>query len=222
MADMLVSIAGHLSFGLTAVSFYVRDMILLRAIAIVSGIVGIGYNFYLDSGPLWLPIFWISAFICINAFRIAGIIVEHRSVNLSEDELELYETEFQDFSPVEFMKLMRIAEWRSADVGHVFAQQGHEIEGLKLLFNGKVVVERDGEEVGTGQDGSMIGEMSFIQGGAATATVSATNPCRYVYWPKEQLKRLLKRNPNMDIAMKHVFSMELTRKLAGTVSSMKI
>lgn len=83
-----------------------------------------------------------------------------------------------------------------------------------------MVIERAGEEVGRVRDGSMIGEMSFLQGGAATASVTSTRPCRYVVWPKEKLRQLLKRNPSLDIAMKHVFSMDLTRKLAGPVVTM--
>ncbi len=220
MTFTLLDIAGHTSFALTAFSFYVRDMLVLRGVAVASGIVGIAYNYWLPAGPLWLVIFWLTVFIMINAFRIAGIVVEHRSIAFTDEERELLETVFRSFTAVEFMKLMRIGDWRSVEPGHRFAEQGTRIEGLKLLFNGEVAIERDGEEVGRVRDGSMIGEMSFIQGGAATATVSATRPCRYVVWPKEDLKKLLKRNPSMDIAMKHVFSLDLTRKLAGPVATL--
>ena len=220
MTLTLLDMTGHMSFALTALSFCVRDILILRGVAIFSGFVGIAYNYFIPAGPLWLVIFWLSIFIAINSFRIVGIIVEHRSIDFSEEELELHETVFQSFSSVEFMKLMRIGEWRVAETGHCFAQQGNMIEGLKLLFNGEVVIERGGEEVGRVRDGSMIGEMSFIQGGSATATVTSTRPCHYIVWPKDKLRQLLKRNPSMDIAMKHVFSMDLTRKLAGPVVTM--
>ena len=211
----LLDIAGHTSFALTALSFFVRDMIFLRSLAIISCLVGITYNYFIPVGPLWLVIFWLSVFICVNCYRIIGIILERRSIKFNDEELELHETVFQNFTPLEFMKLMRIAEWHSVEIGHQFAEQGSMIEGLKLLFNGEVTIQRNGEELGRGRDGSMIGEMSFIRGGAATATVLATHPCRYVNWPKDELSSLLRRNPSMDIAMKHVFSLDLTRKLAG-------
>ena len=210
-----LDLVGHTSFILTALSFYVRDMIFLRSLAIVSCIVGIIYNFFNFEPPLWLVIFWLSVFICINGYRIIGIILERRSISFNEEEMELHETVFQNFTSLEFMKLMRISEWRSVESGHQFAEQGKVIDGLNLLFNGEVIIKRDDKELGHGRDGSMIGEMSFIQGGAATATVLSTRACRYVHWPKENLKSLLNRNPSMDIAMKHVFSLDLTRKLAG-------
>ena len=58
----------------------------------------------------------------------------------------------------------------------------------------------------------MIGEIFFLQGCAANATVSATETYRYIFWPGEELQKLLHRNPSMDIAMKHVFSIDPMRK----------
>ncbi len=48
------------------------------------------------------------------------------------------------------------------------------------------------------------------------ATVTVTRPTRYLEWPKKALSGLMTRNPTMDVAMNSVFSMDLTRKLAGT------
>ena len=211
----LVDVIGHLAFLLTAISFYLKDILLLRFLAIVSSIVGIGYNYFLDEGPLWLPIFWLGVFTAINVWRIVGILMERSAIHFSDDERELYETIFKGFAPVEFMKLMRIAEWREADQGAVCATAGRPVDGLRLLFSGEVNVERDGREIGSARDGALVGEMSFIQGGDASATVTTTVPCRYIFWPEKALRGLLRRNPNIDIAMKHVFSLDLTRKLIG-------
>lgn len=204
---------GHASFLITALSFALRDMMALRLFAIVSGLIGIAYNYLIPAGPLWLVIFWLSVFIAINAVRIVGIFLERRAIEFSEEEAELRETVFSNFSPVEFKKLIRIGEWRQVEAGETLAEQGSVIGGLNLLYNGEVVVERDGTEIGRARDGAMIGEISFIQGGPATATVSATKPCRYVSWSGDELRRLLTRNPSMDVAMKHVFSVDLMRKL---------
>ena len=174
----LVDVIGHLAFLLTAISFYLKDILLLRFLAIVSSIVGIGYNYFLDEGPLWLPIFWLGVFTAINVWRIVGILMERSAIHFSDDERELYETIFKGFAPVEFMKLMRIAEWRDADQGAVFATEGRPVDGLRLLFSGEVNVERDGREIGSARDGALVGEMSFIQGGDASATVTTTVPCR--------------------------------------------
>ena len=74
-------------------------------------------------------------------------------------------------------------------------------------------MKKDGLEVGVIRDGAMIGEISFIKGGEAIATVLATNVCRVIQWSSAELQSILMRNPSMDIGMKHVFSMDWTRKL---------
>lgn len=211
----MVDLVGHASFLLTAMSFYVRDMMLLRVLAIGSGLVGIGYNYFLPAGPLWLVIFWLSVFVLINIARIVGIVLERREVAFNEEESELYETQFKNFSPVEFMKLLRIGTWRDAKVGDLMATEGETVGSLKLLYNGEVRITRGSEEIGRAHDGAMIGEMSFLKGGEANATVTATTPCRYIFWQADELKKLLKRNPSMDLAMRHVFSLDLLRKLSA-------
>ncbi len=215
MTLTLLDLVGHTSFLLTAMSFYVRDMVLLRVLAIGSGIVGVAYNYFLPAGPLWLVIFWLSVFVLINVTRTVGLVMERRKVTFTEEEAELHETQFKNFSPVEFMKLLRIAEWKNAPEGEVLATEGEIVGGLKLLFNGEVSIARGEEEIGKAHDGAMIGEMSFLKGGQANATVTATTNCRYLYWSGDELKKLLQRNPSMDLAMRHVFSMDLLRKLSA-------
>lgn len=204
---------GHASFLITALSFALRDMMALRIFAVLSGAIGIAYNYLIPAGPLWLVIFWLTVFIAINLVRIVGIVLERRAIDFTDEEAELRDTVFPNFSPVEFKKLIRIGQWQQIDAGEVLTEQGQVIGGLKLLYNGEVRVERDGAEIGTARDGAMIGEISFIQGGPATATVVSTKPCRFISWPGEELRRLLTRNPAMDVAMKHVFSVDLMRKL---------
>mgnify|MGYP001263781806 FL=1 len=215
MDNSYVWVIGHLAFLLTAVSFLLKDIILLRTTAVVSSIVGIGYNYFSVSGPNWLPIFWLSIFAIINAIRIIGILREKLSINFSEEEKELYETVFSNFNAVEYMKLFRTADWKNIPAGHVIAKEGEQIDGVYMLYNGEVSVERNGTEIGRSRDGAMIGEMSFIKGEntPASATVVSTKNCKCVFWPKVELRALLRRNPAIDVSLKHVFSVDLAKKL---------
>ena len=215
MTLTLLDMIGHLSFGLTAFSFYVKDMLLLRALATASGVVGVAYNYFIPAGPLWLVIFWLCVFMALNLFRIFSLLRERRQVSFTDEERELAQTVFRNFAPVEFMKMLRIAEWRSAEPGQVLARQDERQEELALIYNGEVKVERDGAEVARGRDGMLIGEMSFIQGSAANATVTTERPTRYLVWPQKGLRALLRRNPTMDVAMQSVFNVDLVRKMSG-------
>ena len=105
-------IIGNLSFGLTALSFLMRDILLLRIFATLSCLLGVAYNYFIPVGPLWLVIFWLSIFALINLVRIFMLIFENRGIKFSEEEQELYDTVFKNFAPIEFMKLIRLADWR--------------------------------------------------------------------------------------------------------------
>jgi hypothetical protein len=216
---ILFDIVGHLSFGLTALSFLMRDILLLRLLAIVSGVLGLAYNYYLPEGPLWLVIFWLFVFLMINLVRVVMLFLERRGVSFTDEERELYQTLFQSFAPVEFMKVMRLAKWQDSVEDELLATENTPLDDLKLIFNGEVAVERQGQEIARAKDGTFIGEMSYIHGGDATATVRTVRPTRYLSWPQDELRKLLKRNPTMDVAMGTVFHMDLTQKLAAQTAA---
>ena len=214
MSFTFVEFVGHFSFLLIALSFFMRDMLMLRIFAMAGNCVGVIFNYYVPGGPIWLVMFWLSLFFLINLERIIALIRERRRVSFSEQEKELFQTVFQNFSPVEFMKLMRIGEWRTAEPGAVLANQSEPLDDLKMIYNGEVAIYKDEQEIDRSRDGTLIGEMSYIQGGNATATVLVERLTRYVSWPKEELHKLMVRNPTMNLAMRTVFSQDLVRKLS--------
>lgn len=208
-------LVGHLSYALVALAFLVRDILMLRLVAIAASLCNIGFSMFAREDPNLIASGWQALFVCINTVWSIRLIRERRGVQFSEEEKELYQTIFRAFSPVEFMKLMRLANWQNADVGHRFATKGDVLDSLLLLYNGEAEVELSRGERPRLKDGSFIGEMSFIRGGGATATVSATRPTRYLSWRKEDLHALLVRNPSMRTTMQTVFSEDLTNKLIG-------
>jgi len=215
MTPAVLGIIGHFSFGLTALSFLMRDILFLRVLATASCLLGVAYNYFLPEGPLWLVIFWLSVFTMINAIRITLLFIENRSVNFSDEERELYQTLFRNFSPVEFMKLMNLGHWYKSVEGEILAIENEPLRDVKLIYNGEVAVERQRREIASLRDGTFIGEMSYLQDSRATATVRTKRPTRYVAWPREDLRKLLKRNPTMDIAMSNLFQLDLARKLGA-------
>jgi len=209
-----LEIIGHASFAIGAVSYWVRDEIWLRGLLIVSFLSGIVYDLLPPVGPLWLVVFWLSVYTAINAFRIITTLSERRNVKLDDVSAELREVSFPQFTPVEFAKLIRAGEWRTASPGEILAREGEPINDLMVVQNGNLSVGVGGKEVARLKDGAIIGEMSFINQGPASATVTATEPTRYIAWPQTALRALLMRNPSMLSAIQLAFSVELSRKLS--------
>jgi hypothetical protein len=204
---------GHLSYMLAAAGFLFRDILLLRILAVCASSANITFSFFGAVEPNFIAIFWQSVFICINLTWSIRLIVERRGVNFSEEERELYQTIFRTFAPVEFMKLMRICSWQTTKEGDLLTEAGKDVDDVILIYNGEVGVDLPGGGSRRLKDGSFVGEMSFIRGGGATATVSTLCPTRVVRWPRPALKALLARNPAMRSTLQTVFSEDLTNKL---------
>src|SRR2546422_8257005 len=213
--------AGHLASLLTMAAYLLKDILWLRLLTILSCIAGITFNYFVPTTPLWTVIGWNLVFMVINIVQIAIIIKERAGVRFTEEEKELHETLFKNFAPFEFMKLMRVGKWLEAKQGQILATEKKPLDSVMLIYNGLVGVETDGKEVAKLKDGNFIGEVSFITGGAATATVKALLPTRYVAWPKEAISQLLKRNPSMRFAMPTLLSTDLSKKLMQRAPSFR-
>lgn len=214
MPEFVGNLLGNLAFALIALSYLVRDIFWLRSISIVSSLAGIVYSYAALSEPLWINIVWNVVFISVNVIWIAVILKERRSVSFSEEEKELYSTVFRTFSPVEFMKLLRIGEWKTCEKGEILIVEHQPAPQMMLIYNGEVEVLVKGKRIATLKDGAFIGEMSFLTGNLPTATVKSTKETRYIAWSKEELRKLLNRNPSMWATLQGVLSADLTKKLA--------
>jgi CRP-like cAMP-binding protein len=181
---------------------------------ILSFLSGIIYDALPPAGPLWLVVFWLSVYVAINTFRIVTTLNEKRRVKLDDVSAELREVSFPEFTPVEFAKLIRAGEWRTAPPGEVLTREGEPVHDLIVVQNGTLSVSIGNREVAKLKDGAIVGEMSFINQGPANATVTATETTRYVAWPQAALRALLMRNPSMLSAIRLAFSAELSRKLS--------
>ena len=206
-------LTGHIASLLTVAAYILKDILWLRLLTILSCFAGIAFNYFVPATPLWTVIYWNVLFAVINIVQVAIIIKERSGVHFSEEEKELHETLFKNFAPFEFMKLMRIGKWLEAKQGQLLATEKQPIDSVMLIYNGLVAVETNGKEVAKLKDGNFIGEVTFMTGGAATATVRALQPTRYIAWPKTAIKALLNRNPSMRFAMQALLSTDLSKKL---------
>ena len=208
---LIGQIAGHLASILTMVAYLLRDIIWLRFLTILSCFAGIAFNYYVPATPLWTVIGWNTLF--------AIIIKERTGIEFTEEEKELHDTLFKKFAPFEFMKLMRIAEWRQVAPGETVTTEGQLLDEVMMIYNGRLAVEVKGHKQAELQDGHFIGEVSFVSGGAATATVRAIEPTRYIAWRRIEIDRLLNRNPSMRIAMQGMLTTDLSKKLTRRAPS---
>ena len=205
----IATIAGHLAFGLIAFSFLVKDILWLRLVSILASLFSVFYNWVIPIEPMWIPIGWNFVFVALNLYHIAVIMYEKRPVQMSPKHKELYETMFKDMTPVEFLKVTKIADWIHFKSGEVITQQTHNVPDLNLIYNGTVDVSVDGVKVAELKDGQFVGEMSFLTEKPATATCVVKHDAELLVWRQREFKDLLKRNPSLYYSIQSLLSAQL-------------
>ncbi len=70
-------------------------------------------------------------------FGACGLL-EQRSVKFSPDEQQLYELTFHNFKPRDFLKLLKLGEWKKAGRGDKILTRGDTIEEILVPITGRV------------------------------------------------------------------------------------
>ena len=212
----IATIAGHLAFGLIAFSFVVKDILWLRLVSILASLFSVFYNWVIPVEPMWIPIGWNFVFVTLNLYHIAVIMYEKRPVHMSPKHKELYETMFKNMTPVEFLKITKIADWIHFKSGELITQKGHTVPTLNLIYNGTVDVLVEDKKVATLKDGQFVGEMSFLTEKPATATCVVKHDTECLVWKQEQFKDLLKRNPSLYFTIQSLLSAQVSDALVSS------
>ena len=205
----LAVVAGHLAFGLIAFSFLVKDILYLRLVSIVASLFSVFYNWVIPVEPMWIPIFWNFVFVGLNLYHIAVIIYEKRPVDMTDKEKELYDTMFRNLTPVEFLKITKVAEWVKYNTPLPIIAQGKPVKDLILIYNGTVDVLVNDNKVAELKDGQFVGEMSFLTEKPATATCRVEHNAECLVWKQKEFKDLLKRNPSLYYSIQSLLSNQL-------------
>jgi len=209
MIDLLV----HLSCFLTFASFWVRDILWLRLFSIASSLVWIGYMASGEGRLIGASLFWNLVFITINTVRVTQLVLEKRGVRLSEEERDLREHLFPHLAPHEFARLLRAGEWRDLPAGAVLMHEGDPPASIFLLTRGELVEEKGRQELTRFGPPRFAGELSYLSGSPANATVAAVGPVRCVVWGKDALAVLFRRYPTLQFALHAVMMLDVTHKL---------
>ena len=202
-------IAGHLAFGLIAFSFLVKDILWLRIVPILASLFSVFYNWVIPIEPMWIAIHWNFVFIILNLYHIAVIIYEKRPIKMAPKDKELYETLFKDLSPVEYLKISKVAQWKTFKSGETIIRQEHLVPDLILIYNGTVDVVVENKKVAELKDGQFVGEMSFLTEKTATATCIVKHNTECLVWKQPEFKELLKRNPSLYYTIQSLLSNQL-------------
>lgn len=204
-------VAGHASFGLSAIAWTMRDIVALRLFALASLTLGLIYNATLPTGPLWLVLFWLSVFLCINVFRVGREIVDRIEVRLPADLKTIAAEAFPLMHTRDFARLAACAESIEYSCGDVLLDVGESTEHVSLLVRGRTAEVRDDRpEPIRRSAGVLWGELTFVIGAsqfdASPCCIVVQSPRAIVWhWRYETLRQLLAGNDRLHAALSDAF-----------------
>jgi hypothetical protein len=206
-----ISAVGHLNYILVILSVTMTSMRWLRIFAIASGLVGIAYYGFLVSDEISAA--WEGIFATVNAIQLAIVLMAGRRKARDEDEALLVETVMPTLDGNLRARMLKLARWETREPGEVLVEEGQTAPQLVFIARGAASVEKGGMLVGVCGPGDFLGEMSFLTGRPASATVRVANEIRCCVYDPVALKQMSRKAPAIRQALEFSFNRNLVGKL---------
>lgn len=131
-------------------------------------------------------------------------------------------TLFKNLNPQERLAVGDIASLTSYQPDEVILTEGQSVPGLGLIVEGAVKVSTaiahdEDMELKILTTGAWFGEVGFITGKAATATVTGLEAGRYILWPTAALHRILEDQPMVHAMLKNMVLRRAEDTIAKTL-----
>jgi len=102
---------------------------------------------------------------------------------------------FSCLGPKEMLTVRGLLTQADVKSGHVLAREGTHGTEFFIIVNGTASVDRGGVHVADVGPGDFQGEISLLDGGPRTATVTATSPMRVMVATTHEFRTMLDNTP---------------------------
>ncbi|HEV8392518.1 MAG TPA: cyclic nucleotide-binding domain-containing protein [Dongiaceae bacterium] len=205
--------AGHVSYLIIAISYWLTNIYWLRITAVVGLCFEVAYFVIVSGNTLYTGIGWDAIFIAINLLHLARLTRERLRMRLASDDRDLLRASFEGLDDSQIGMLLNSASWHKMPSGEQLTVEGMPVPALMLIAAGQVSVAVGDAIVARMGPGSFIGEMAFLTGGSASATVTATHPTRVMKIEQSRLKTLLVIDNQIAAVLHRLLGADLAQKL---------
>ena len=214
-ADSLMTLSnfpGHLSYFFLAVSYFLTHIFWLRVTAMVSMVLGIIFFAY-TGGNLMMGIGWTVLIICINGYQLFLLLRDRWSLRLPEKDGPLLREALTGLDDSQIARLLKAAEWKNFQPGDVLTRQDAPVDALYFLCSGRANVEVDKSLVTYLEKGSFVGEIAYLTGNPATATVVIDEPSRALAFSRMRLAKVVAADDQINGIIYQILGRDLAMKM---------
>jgi CRP-like cAMP-binding protein len=207
----LTDMTGTLSYAIIALSYVMTRIFWLRVAAVIGLFLQIAY-FRMTGGDM-VGIGWDLVFIAINLAMIFLLVRERASLTLPEKEAPMLRQSFAGLDDAQIARLLKAADWRDAQPGEILTKQDHAVDSLFFLCSGRASVEVNGSFETYLEKGSFIGEIAYLTGNLATATVVIDEPSRVLAFSKQRMAKITSRDSQIAGIIYELLGRDLAQKM---------
>jgi hypothetical protein len=207
-------VPGHVSYAVVALSYWLTNIFWLRVTAVIGLALEIVYFRMAGGGGLHVGIAWDVVFILINLWQIYRLVAQRRSLaSLAEVNL-LRQGAFSGLDSSRLAQLLKVGTWQDFAPGLRLTAEGQPVDRLILICRGRAGVEAGGERIATLHAGAFVGEMAFLSGNPASATVVVEDPVHAFVFDLGKLANLAETSEAVAGDLHRAIGRDLARKLA--------
>lgn len=212
LTDYSSSLA-YLAMASYVIGLLFREQLLLRLFMLAGSGSYIAYYYFQPSGILWDAIFATSAIASANIYGLTRLVWSRYVPFLPTGTLSTFR-KLPGLQPGEFRKLIRHGEIIRNREDALLTTEGERPEYLWFIMEGTPVIRKCGVRFDLGP-GAFIGEISFMLGVNASATVILPRGSYLVRWKRERLQALLTGDQGLGRAFEALLARDMARKVAG-------
>ena len=202
----------HLGALASVIALALRGQFQLRILLLISFLLYVADDYFGTAEPAWPSLIWNGLFFLINLYVLVEIILDRTTFGLSPEEKEIFGG-FLSLSPGEFRKLIRIGRLRVAEETKLITTEGVVPGSLFYVHEGAIEIIKAGRTIPI-EPPTFIGEVAFLRGSSASATVAILPGARYIEWSTSDLHRRLARHNPLRVAFNRALSDDLATKVA--------
>ncbi|MCA0434009.1 MAG: cyclic nucleotide-binding domain-containing protein [Proteobacteria bacterium] len=205
---------GHLSYLLIALSYWLTNIYWLRVAAVAGLLLQVIY-FY-STGTSQVGAFWGLVFVAINIFHLVWLTRDRLSLRLPAQDAPLLREALSGLDDAQIARLIKAADWRDCSPGEILTRQDAPVDALFFLCRGRANVEVNGSFVTYLEKGSFIGEIAYLTGNPATATVTIEEPSRLLAFSKMRMAKVVAADEQISGIVYQLLGRDLAMKMRRT------
>lgn len=169
--------------------------------------------YYHPEAPLWGAIYGSFLIMGANLIGLGHILYSRLPIGIPANQWPIFKA-LEGLEPGEFRQLMSLGAMQFADKSIRLTEEAAEVESLYFAISGDLNGDKGGRSFKM-YAGEFIGEVSFMLGGKATASVTIEKGGVYYEWRKDKLRKVLENQPRLSQAFEALIGRDMAKKVAS-------